>query len=172
MTEDDQNRLLRGYEQMLRRLREMMDQPDALTRPRLTEALETAQAEAVEGGNLTDEEAGRIGAYLRRDLEEAASYAAEPEQDVAGWLRMDLRLIEEWLWDLFASVADQTKLELMQFQQQIAPPAIYRAGEISGPGALRCTHCGHLLELKTTSHLPPCPACLRTKYQRAGRGGD
>jgi len=167
MREQDQNRLLRGYEQMLRRLREMMDNPDALTRPRLSDALDTAKAEAVEQGHLTAEEADRIGEYLRRDLEGAASYSAtHGDQDLAGWLRMDLQLIEDWLWDRFVSVADKTKLELMELQNELAGPRLYRSGEIAGPGTLVCTHCSNELQFTRVTHIPHCPKCDRTEFVR------
>lgn len=167
MSEQDQNRLLRGYEQMLRRLREMMDQPDELTRPHLRDALETAKARTVETHELSPEEADRIGDYLRRDLEAAATYAAKAgDQDLSGWLHMDLKLIEDWLWDQFSKVADTTKLEFLQFQQGLLPAEVYAAGEVAGPGSLRCTQCGHTLHFKRVGHIPSCPECGNTEFLR------
>jgi len=168
MSDQDQTRLLRGYEQMLHRLREMMDHPDALTRPRLSDALETVKAEAVEQGKLTPDEAEHIGEYLRRDLEGAAAYSAQSDQDVAGWLHMDLQLIEDWLWDRFASVADKTKLELMALQGELAGPQLYFSGEIAAPGTLICTNCGQQLQFKRVEHIPRCPHCDHTEFVRPG----
>jgi hypothetical protein len=166
MTEEDQNRLLRGYEHMLQRLREMMENTDHLTRPHLQEALDTAKQRAVELHELTPEEADRISNYLRRDLEEAAHYGVRTDEDLAGWLRMDLQLIENWLWDTFSSVADKTKLELIQFQRQLVVPETYHTGEVAGPGTLHCTNCGNAVHLSKVGHIPPCPKCHGTEFTR------
>lgn len=166
MEEQDQNRLLRGYEQMLRRLREMMDQPDHLTRPRLQDALETAKQQSIEQGELSREEADRIGNYLRRDLEQAAQYTATDEQDLSGWLRMDLQLIEDWLLDQFSKATDLTKIEFMNFQRGIAPAEVYTTGEVAGPGTLRCTNCGETLQFERVDQIPLCPNCGGKEFIR------
>lgn len=165
MSEQDQSRLLRGYEQMLHRLREMLDQPD-LTRPQLRDALDTAKQQAVEQGELTREEADRIGGYLRRDLESAASYTSQSDEDLGGWLRMDMQLIEDWLWDQFSKAADTTKLEFMQFQRGLMPAEEYTSGEIAGPGSLRCTNCGHILRFDRITEIPACPNCGNREFLR------
>jgi hypothetical protein len=172
MDEQDQNRLLRGYEEMLRRLREMMDQPDHLTRPRLHDALEAAKQQSVEQGELTREEADRIGSYLRRDLEQAAWYTASDDQDLAGWLHMDLQLIEDWLLDQFAKATDLTKIELMNFQHGILPPEILSSGEVAGPGALVCSNCGETLLFEHVDIIPACPNCGAREFMRPMAAGD
>ena len=166
MDEEDQNRLLRGYEQMLHRLREMMDHPDHLTRPHLRDALQTAKAQSVELGELSEEEADRIGNYLRRDLESAASFTSQGDEDLSGWLRMDLQLIEDWLWDQFSKAADTTKLEFLNFQRGLIPAEVYTTGEVAGPGSLRCTNCGHMLQFERVGHIPVCPNCGNQEFMR------
>jgi predicted RNA-binding Zn-ribbon protein involved in translation (DUF1610 family) len=170
MKEEDQNRLLRGYEQMLHRLREMMDQPDHLTRPRFRDALETAKRQSVEQGELTPDEADRIGDYLRRDLEQAAQFTAKSDQDLGGWLHMDLQLIEDWLLDQFSKAADLTKIEFMNFQRGLAPAEVYVTGEVAGPGALRCSNCGNSLHFERVDHIPACPNCGNQEFIRPAAG--
>lgn len=169
MDEQNQQRLLRGYEDMLHRLRVLLEKPDALTRPRFNEALSAAKTQTIDNGDLTEEEAERIAGYLRRDLQEAARYPAEGDQDLSGWLYMDLRLIEDWLWDTFSSVADKTRIELMAFN----PPPFadesehYRSGEIIGPGAIRCLGCESQLEFERVGAIPQCPNCGEEEFVRA-----
>lgn len=166
MEEQEQSRLLHGYEQMLHRLRTMMDQPDHLTRPRLHDALQTAKQQSVEHGELTEQEAERIGEYLRRDLEQAAQYTAAGDQDLAGWLHMDLQLIEDWLLDQFAKATDLTKVEFLNFQHGIMPPEIHTTGEVAGPGVLFCSNCGHMLQFDHVDIIPACPNCSGTEFVR------
>lgn len=166
MTQQDQSRLLRGYENMLHRLRELMDEPDALTRPQLATALQAAKNQAVEKKELTEEEADRIAKYLGRDLEDAASYPRKEDEDLSGWLYMDMRLIEDWLWDTFSSVADRSRVELALFNRQFG--GRYISGEVAGPGALQCLGCKEQLEFDRVAELPACPNCGGEEFQRPG----
>lgn len=166
MEEQDQSRLLRGYEQMLRRLRSMMDQPDHLTRPRLHDALQSAKQQSVEAGELSSGEAERIGDYLRRDLEQAAHYTASDDQDLAGWLHMDMQLIEDWLLDQFAKATDLTRIEYLNFQHGAPQLEIFSSGEVTGPGALVCSDCGDTLLFEHVDMIPHCPNCGGQEFVR------
>ena len=166
MSEEDQNRLLRGYEQMLRRLREMMADTDALTRPNLADAIDTAKEEVVESGQLERDEADRIGGYLWRDLSAAAEVEAGSREDLAQWAHMDLQLIEDWLLDTVSKVVDQSRVELIDFQRQMTESARYEAGEITGPGSLYCLDCGQPQRMGKISRITPCPECGSREFGR------
>ncbi len=169
MTEDksrDQDHHVRGYERMLDRLRAFMEQAGEQGRTRLRDALEAARDKTVELGELTREEADRIAGYLQRDVEEAAQYSATTDDDLSGWLQMDLQLVENWVWDRFASVADRTRLEWIELQHQLQRAAEYHTGEIAGPGALVCDGCGETLQYSKPGRIPPCPRCHGTVYRR------
>ena len=169
MTEDksrDQDHHVRGYERMLDRLRAFMEQAGEQGRTRLRDALETVKERTVELGELTREEADRIAGYLQRDVEQAAQYSAATDDDLAGWLQMDLRLVENWVWDRFASVADRTRLEWVELQHQLQRAAEYHTGEVAGPGALTCDGCGETLQYSKPGRIPPCPRCRGTVYRR------
>jgi Zn finger protein HypA/HybF involved in hydrogenase expression len=84
---------------------------------------------------------------------------------------MDLQLIEDWLWDQFSKVADTTKIEFMNFQRGLTPAEVYYSGEVAGPGALRCTNCGRLLQFERVDRIPPCPECQNTEFLRPAAEG-
>lgn len=163
MTERKRDHQVHAYERMLDRLRSAMEHAG------LREALETAKERAVELGELTREEAERVGGFLQRDVEEAARYSATTDEDLTGWLRMDLQLVESWLWDRFSSVADKTRLELMALQRELQQQqsSKYHAGEIAGPGTLTCSQCGEVIRFKQAEKIPPCPKCQGSVYRRA-----
>jgi len=170
MTQQDTSReekLIHGYNRMMERVKGAMEKIGEKTAPRLRQAIEQAKEKAVELEELTEEEAERIGEYLRRDIESAADYlASEKVQELKDWLRIDAQLIEQQLLDMFLSVADQTKLDMLQFQEQLEEASEYRTGEITGPGALACLDCGEVLHFHKTSHIPPCPRCHGTVFTR------
>lgn len=168
MGDDKRKRQLEGYEKMLERVTDLLHEAGEQARPRLRDALHRARERAVELGELTREEADRVGEYIRRDVEDAARYLSreDTDDDLAGWFRMDLQLIENWLLDRFTSVADRTRLELEALQQTLERGAIWRTGEITGPGQLRCMACGKIMQFKHTGHIPPCPGCSGTRFER------
>ncbi len=157
------NRLVKAYERMLQRLAELLNGPGGSG---IRDSLSAVKRRAVELGELTREEAERIGEYLRRDIEQAADYMARTDKDYATWLHMDLQLIENWVWDSFVSVADRTRVELLQFQQPLPGAEEYRTGEIAAPGALTCLSCGNTITFRQTAHIPPCPRCRNTRFMR------
>ncbi len=161
MTERNRDHHAHAYERMLDRLRHAMEHA------KLHEALETVKERAVELGELTREEAERIGSFLRRDVEDAARYSAATDEDLKNWLRMDLQLVENWIWDRFSSVADKTRLEWMALQRELQQQsATYHAGEIAGPGALSCNQCGEVIRFTQAEPIPPCPKCQGLVYRR------
>ncbi len=162
-----EEKLIHGYNRMMARVKAALEQMGEKTGPRLREAIEHAKEKAVELEELTEEEAQRIGEYLRRDIEAAANYLASEEvQELRDWFRIDVELIERQLLDMFLSVADQTKLDMLKFQEQLEEASEYHTGEITGPGALACLNCGEILHFHRTSRIPPCPKCHGTVFTR------
>ncbi len=165
MTTERQNRELAGYRKMLSRVLKSLEDAEHKTAQTLQEALATAKEKAVELGELTREEAERIGDYVRRDLRDLASYLEHGENDLAGWLRVDLGLIEAEILDFFSKAVDTSRIELAQWQQGPAP-VVYRTGEITPPGTLRCLSCGEEIHFQRAAHIPPCPKCHGTEFVR------
>ncbi len=170
MSEDSRynnEKLLHAYNQMMRRVKESLKQAEETAEPRLRQAVAAAEEKAVELGELTREEAVKIGEFLRRDLQDAGKYLASDEaQELKDWLLFDLEMIETQLLDMFLSVADQAKLDMLAFEEELAEASSYRTGEITGPGTLVCVGCGELLHFHASGHIPPCPKCHGSDFSR------
>lgn len=166
------NRLVEAYERMLERIRHAGEIADREVRPALAHLVETAKDKAVEVGELTREEAEKVGAWIRRDIEDAADWlASDKARELVDWLKFDIRLVEERLFELFTSVADKTRLELIRLKQAAERASEYHTGEVTGIGALECTACGKVLHFHATGHIPPCPQCHGTRFVRAKGSG-
>jgi hypothetical protein len=160
-------RLVHAYDRMMERIKTAIDSAEHGARPALSQLLERAQEKAVTLGEVTQEEAERIGAYLRRDLEAVADYLSGAEaQDLVSWLKFDIELIEARLLELFMSVADPTKVELMALAERARRVGEYHTGEITGIGTLHCADCGQAVQFHATGHIPPCPKCHATRFTR------
>ena len=168
----DESHLPTAYERMLAHLREQWTQSTD-GGPELDTALRLAQQEMMDRGELTPDEAERVGEALRRDLSDAGAWLAEAShaRPLRDWLHMDLQMLESWLWDAFTLAADKTRLELEGFITT-GEPSRYHSGEITGPGQLRCIACGRIIGFERAGHIPACPGCERTEFVRASRAAD
>lgn len=174
MTDPDQSqsgakpvdKMVAAYEEMLKRTNETIETTQKESLPRFRELLEKARDNMVELGELTREEAHKVADYLRRDVEDAASYIAETGQDIREWWRFDLELIEQRMVDMFARAADQTSLQLAQWAENARQMSLYQAGEITGPGTLVCDKCGAETHFVQAGRIPACGDCKGTTFRR------
>lgn len=169
---DRRERQVKAYDQMVERVRHLLHVAEHKTVPPLEHAIHMARDKAVELGEISREEANKIGGYLRRDMHELALHMNDTGAELRSWFHMDLELIEAKLVDLMTQVADKTRLELTELAASARSPLLYHAGEISAPGTLQCTSCGELIRFTKTGHIPPCPKCHATDYVRMTTQND
>ena len=161
--------LVDAYNQMMARIRDVIERPQSHTAPSLQKAIDIARAEAIRHGEVTPGEADEIAAYIKRDVNDAAEYLMETSQEFSEWLMLDIDVIEQRVLELFLSVADSTRLELEAFARPKCETNDYMTGEITGPGTLQCAACGQTIGFRTTDHIPPCPTCGHDVYRRVER---
>ena len=167
MSHNDNNRLLHAYNRLLEQVRHIWREASDEARPTLDFLINSAREKIGIVEELGREEAEKIGDYLKRDLQDAADYLAGPEaRELGDWLKLDVNLIEQEVLELFASVADQTKLELLALEERARRAGEYHTGEITGIGTLHCNSCGKALHFHKTGHIPPCPDCHHTDFRR------
>ncbi len=159
MSENDRStneKLVHAYNVMMERVKHAIEEAGEGASPKVAELVSKAQKKAVELGELSGEEAIKIGDYLKRDLDAAADYLAGPDaQELVDWLKFDIELIEDRLLEMFLSVADQTKVELLALEARAAHADEYHTGEITGPGTLVCTACGEHIHFHQTKRSQP-----------------
>ncbi len=173
MSEQDtstREKLVKAYERMMERVRSTLDEAEENAVPTLRRNIDHARDTAVELGELTRDEAEKIAMYLQRDIEDAGQYLAESGRELGDWLRIDLELIEDRLLEMIGQVADKTRLEWLQLEQELKDAPNYHTGEITGPGVLICTACEHPLHFESTAHIPPCAQCHGTHFRRPVEG--
>lgn len=160
------DKLLDAYNTMLDRVRHALGEAEQHTLPTLKHAVDQAMEKASELGEVTREEAEKIGGYLRRDVEDAAKFITEQGKEFADWARFDLEQVEKQAAEAFRAVADKTVLELKHLERQADVLGEWHTGEVTSIGTLKCTACGEELHFRATGHIPPCPKCRGTVYRR------
>jgi len=161
-------KLAHAYNKMMERVKDTLRQTEKKTVTALQHGIDTAKSTAVGLGELSRDEAELIGAYLRRDLEDAGAYLADTGADLRAWLHFDLELVEDRLWEVFTAAADQTKLAYLELAQRAQRASEYHTGELTTVGTLKCSACGELLHFHATGHIPPCPRCRQSVFVRPG----
>lgn len=160
--DDAVEKMVHAYEVMLERVNDFSDR----AAPVLGNAINHARETAVELGELTREEADKVANYIERDIKDAATFIVETGEDFREWFAFDVQLVETKLFDMFASAADQTSLELQKFSEAAKRASYLHTGEITGPGTVACVACGERLNFKKAGHIPPCPKCHTTEFKR------
>ncbi len=159
-------RLVEAYNRMMERVKTAFDLGDHETRPSLQRSIDQAKHRAVELGEITREEAESIAQWLKRDLDDAGYYLASSGSELRQWLRFDIEMVEERLFDFFAQAADRSRLEFLDFENLVTAGSQYSTGEVTSPGTLSCESCGKVIHFHATGHIPPCPACHKTRFRR------
>ncbi|MEJ2387273.1 MAG: zinc ribbon-containing protein [Chromatiaceae bacterium] len=168
---DSHEHLIDAYERMIKRTGEFFEQAEQERAPRLRHVIEKVRDNMVELGELTREEAIKVGAYVERDIQDAARYIAETGDNLRAWWHFDVDLMEQRLLDLFALAADQTRLQLESWAEQARQASVYGTGEITGPGTLVCNACGKRIQMHKAGQIPPCPKCHATAFTREVESG-
>jgi len=163
---DPLDRMVDAYENMLERVDGWLKDAESAM-PELRQGIEHAREKAVELDELTREEAQKIGAYLERDVEDAASFLVNTGAEFRGWLRFETELIENRLLEMFVGVADKTRVELESLAEQAREASTYHVGEVTGLGTLQCVTCGKEMHFHKTGRIPPCAKCHGTTFRRA-----
>ncbi len=167
MSSDNNIHQSNAYNRLLKQVRTLWHEAGEEARPTLDWLINQAREKLGLVEEMGREEAEKIGDYLKRDLRDAADYLSSPEaRELGDWLKLDIDLIEQEALELFTSVADRTKLELMALQEQARHASEYHTGEITGIGTLSCKNCSQLIHFHETGHIPPCPHCHHTEFQR------
>jgi len=154
------------YEKMFERAVENFHKAEEKTDTLLHKLIDEARDKAVELGEVSREEAEKISTYLKRDLTDAVRYLSETGHELKDWLGFETILVESALLDLFLTAADNTTVELLTMKENLQQAAVYRTGEITGPGTLVCDQCGEKLHFHRVGKIPPCPKCHATSFHR------
>jgi hypothetical protein len=169
MSEHQGEKLAHAYQQMMTRVKTAMEGRQSENLPSMQHFINEAVDKAVALGELSREEAERIGAYLRRDVEDAAVFLDRQsglDDDLSAWMRFDLELIEDRILGLFQPMVDHTRLELDQIAARAEAMNTWFSGEITGPGTLQCKRCGTCLHFHKPKAISPCPSCHEQEFTR------
>lgn len=166
MKNSENDRLAKAFDHLVEQVGDALHEAEEALEPTVDEIVHNAQVLTREIYALTQEEVEMLGNTLKRDLHKANEYVSQEGKEMRDWFSFDLELIEDRFADLVARAADQTWLDLRQFENENHRASIYRSGEFCTPGTFSCRKCDNRIRLSRAAQLPPCPACDRREFFR------
>jgi hypothetical protein len=166
MPQSTVDKLVQAYHRMMERVRHTAEDAESRALPTIRHSIEKARDTAVELEELTHDEAEKVAYYVKRDVHDAGKHLSESSHELADWLRFDIDRIEDQLLDVFSRVADRTRLEWLELQEELDQDPPYHAGEVTGPGSLYCTACNEAVHFHHVARIPECPQCGNTTFRR------
>lgn len=164
------DKLLKSYHAMLEQVKDLWHTAEEKALPTLSENVKKAAEKASELGELTKEEAEKIGGYIQRDLEQAGDYLSEymakNGPQLENWIKNELEFAETQFAEMFANLADKTRIELDALADRARQVGVWHTGEITNVGTLYCQNCDEVLHFKKPGHIPPCPKCKGTVFKK------
>lgn len=125
-----------------------------------------AKNQILEIKDITEKDAEKIADWVKRDIADLSHYLEDTGNEVKDWLGFEKTLLKTELLDLLLKSADKTSLKLFEINNKEYKSSKYSAGEVAGPGTLRCDECHHELYFKSAGKIPPCPNCNATGFHR------
>ena len=115
-------------------------------------------------GDFSAEQGEELKQYLVRDLDQTIADAQQLGEQAKERLH-PARLGAGALSSL-ATVLELTGNALRSLGERTKEALTYKTGEMTSAGTLTCQSCGQKVQLKNTGHVPPCPKCNGTRFDK------
>ena len=164
--DDPHDSLGKAYEKMFERAIEKFHGAEEKTSHLLHLLIDEARDKAIGLKEVSEEEAEKLTIYLKRDVNDAATFLSKTGHELEDWLGFETRLVESSLLEQLLKVADKTTIEILKMKEYAEKASSYHTGEVSGPSTLVCDQCGEHLHFRGAGKIPPCPKCRATDFHR------
>jgi hypothetical protein len=164
ISQEEKAKLAQQYDKLAKKFNELYLTGKERGRESMSVALEKAREQMTAVGEFSAEHGEVLKQYLARDLDQTISDAQKlgeeakerfhPARLGAGALS-SLAAALEFTGNALHSLGVKTKEKLT-----------YRTGEVTTAGTLTCQACGQAVHLKQTGHVPPCPKCSGTLFNK------
>jgi len=166
MDKQNNEKLVEAFDHMSKVVIEALHKTEEALAPTAEKMLENAEHIVRDLYALSKDEARVVREALSRDLAKAHKTINEEGKELRDWLNFDMNQIEDRFLELVCKASDRTWLEFREFESANIHASIYKTGEICSAGTLSCNACGQTMQLKKSSHIPPCPKCHKTEFTR------
>lgn len=165
-TYDPFDGLAEAYETMYEYVADDLHKTEDISGPLIHDLIDGAKDKIIEIEEIAEEDAEKLAAWLRRDLDEAINYVSESEYTLKDWLGFETSVVKNAMIHTLLETADKATLALLRMKKNSHEPYDYHTGEVAGFGTLICDECGEKLHFHKAGKIPPCPKCHKTSFHR------
>jgi Zn finger protein HypA/HybF involved in hydrogenase expression len=164
ISEQEKAKLAQQYDKLARKFNELYLSGKDRGRESMAVALEKAHEQMAALGEFSAERGEELKQYLARDLDQTIADAQHLGEEAKERLH-PARLGAGALSSL-ATVLELTGNALSSLSAKTKDKLTYKTGEMTSAGTLTCQACGQTVHLKETGHVPPCPKCKGTLFNK------
>lgn len=162
--EQDKDRLARQYDLLASKFNELYLAGKERGREAMSIALEKAHEQLTALGEFSAEQGAELKRYLARDLDQTISDAQQLGEEAKE--RFHPARLGAGALSSLSTVLELTGNALRSLGEKTKETLTYKTGEMTSAGTLTCQACGQKVQLKKTGHVPPCPKCNGTLFNK------
>lgn len=160
----DKSKLVEQYDKLASKFNKLYLSGKERGREAMSEALDKSQEQLEALGEFSAERGEELKQYLARDLDQTISYAQHLKEEAKE--RLNPSRLGAGALSSLASALELTSSALHSLSDKTKETLTYKTGEITTAGTLTCQACGQKVHLKETGHVPPCPKCTETLFDK------
>jgi Zn finger protein HypA/HybF involved in hydrogenase expression len=164
LSEQEKAKLAQQYDKLASKFNELYLAGKERGRESMAVALEKAHEQMTALGEFSAEQGEVLKQYMARDLDQTIADAQHLGEEAKERLH-PARLGAGALSSL-ATVLELTSNALHALSDKTKEKLTYKTGEVTSAGTLTCQACGQKVHLKETGHVPPCPKCKGTLFNK------
>jgi len=162
--DQDKSRMEEQYDKLASKFNELYLAGKERGRESMSVALDKAHEQLTALGEFNAEQGKELKQYLARDLDQTISDAQQLGEEAKE--RFHPARLGAGALSSLATVLELTGNALRSLSTKTKKTLTYKTGEITSAGTLTCQACGQKVQLKKTGHVPPCPKCNGTIFNK------
>jgi isocitrate dehydrogenase len=162
--DEEQGRYEVLYDRFAERARELFESSQEKGKEAMDKSIETAREQFAAAGEFSAEQGEAFRNYMRRDLAQTESEMRNLGEEAAE--RLNPARLGAGAFASMARLLQATGSALQNLSRQAESAMHFTTGEITSAGTLTCTNCGQKVQLKHSTHIPPCPSCHCTDFRK------
>ena len=162
--DQDKNKLAEQYDQLASKFNAIYLSSKERGREAMSVALDKAHEQLTALGTFSADQGAALKTSLARDLDLTISVAHHLGEEAKD--RLHPSRLGAGALSSIAAVLELSSNALRKLSDETQESITYKTGEMTSAGTLTCQSCGQKVHLKHTGHVPPCPKCSGTLFQK------
>jgi isocitrate dehydrogenase len=160
----DKDKLAQQYDMLAGKFKELYLAGKERGRESMSTALDKAHQQLTALGEFSATQGDELKRYLARDLDLTIASAQQLGEEAKE--RLNPSRLGAGAVSSLVSVLELTGKALHSLSVKAKESLTYKTGEITSAGTLTCQTCGQKVHITKTGHVPPCPKCNGTRFDK------